>query len=161
MITQAQLKEYLIYDGLSGAFYWKINNGRIRAGDRAGYLSQKGYRSVQINNKLYREHRLVWLYHKGSMPENQIDHINRIKTDNRIENLRDCTPSENCGNVPLTKRNKTGYKGVYFCKRRKKWRVRVRKQKVYEIGFFQTLEQAAEAYKTAAKSIFGEFYCET
>lgn len=75
----------------------------LNVGDRAGYLGDVGYRYIKIQSRTYKEHRLIWLYVHGYFPEHQIDHINRIKDDNRIENLREVSQSCN-------KRNSTDYR---------------------------------------------------
>lgn len=96
MITQEYLKDILEYDPLTGVFLWKKKIAKcIKIGNRAGFINGKGYERISINRTQHQSHRLAWLYVHGTMPEQQIDHINRIKTDNRIANLRDVSPSTN------------------------------------------------------------------
>lgn len=94
MITQEFLKNRFLYNEL-GRFTYKYSIGKKLIGDLAGYKKSDGYWRVYINGKGYYLHRLVWLYHKGTLPINEIDHINRNKSDNRIENLRDISHKDN------------------------------------------------------------------
>ena len=97
-------------------------------------------------------HRLVTNAKKGE----EIDHINHDKLDNRKENLRKVTHSENCQNRPLNKRNKSGYKGVHWFKNEKKWSARlgVNGKRIF-LGYFDNKKDAAKAYDIAAKKHFG------
>lgn len=160
--TQNRLKE--LFDYKNGGLYWKkktSNRSRIELGDHAGYLRKSGYRDININGKDYLEHRLVYKWHYGYCPT-QLDHINRIKDDNRIENLRGATQSQNFMNQGISA-NKTvssssKYKGVCWHKRKKKWSAEIMKNsKHYHIGYFNTEEKAAEAYNKAAIKLFEEF----
>lgn len=90
MLTVERLKALLEYEPETGAFRWKSpTNQRIRRGIATGRVGTKGYLYIGIDRKSYMAHRLAWLYVHGHWPLEQIDHINRIKTDNRIANLRD------------------------------------------------------------------------
>ena len=102
-----------------------------------------------VDGKMYRVHHLVWMYHNGYFAE-ELDHINRVRDDNRIQNLRVCTHSQNLGNSrPRVHR----YKGVTFCKRTGKWRAQLNGH----LGRFDTIEEAALAYNAAAVDHYGEF----
>ena len=92
MITQEKLKEILKYK--DGQMYW-VKDSQGRRLDKAAGTSNKGYIKICIDGKIYSRARLTWLYHHGKFPDNQIDHINRIRDDDRIENLRDVTQTEN------------------------------------------------------------------
>ena len=140
MITQEELQSLLVYS--SGSLYWKVKRPHINIGDKAGYTLTKGYRRIKINGIPYPEHHLVWLYHNGHLPEDQIDHINRIRDDNRIENLRECNNSQNSQNRMPEKY------GVYFHKKSGKYHVRIRKNgKCVFSEYHDTLNDAEEAYK--------------
>lgn len=89
MITQEELKEYLHYDPLTGDFNWTIGKRGLKVNSKAGSMNDQGYVIIRINNIRYRAHRLAWLYVYGHFPINEIDHINGVRSDNRIENLRD------------------------------------------------------------------------
>lgn len=159
MITQLELKKVLHYDPDTGVFTWLVSRSSVKALDLAGTLS-KGYIRIKINRKHYTAHRLAWLYMYGIMPKDGIDHINNIKADNRIINLREATHSENMRNRLLTVRNSTGYKGVAFCKRAKKFKVTITfNLKRIHLGYFIDAKSAALAYEAYGKKLHGEFYC--
>jgi hypothetical protein len=114
-----------IYDYKDGGLYWKsTTSNAIKVGDRAGYVTSHGYRKIHFLDKQEYEHRLVYLWHHGYIPK-EIDHINGNKLDNRIENLREVTHSQNAMNVKLKKNNTSGVKGVCWDKTRNKWKVKV------------------------------------
>lgn len=136
MITQEQLKSLVHYDPDTGIFTWlqKPVNGTGRnnsakwnkryAGSRVGSIGKhcnKRYYSAGIMGKKMYLHRLAWLYITGNHPEDVIDHINGDTLDNRFENLRSTSKSQNQKNSQLDHRNKTGISGVWFCNRLKKY----------------------------------------
>lgn len=115
-----------------------------------------GYVQIMIDRKVYSGHRLAWLYVYGEWPRGQIDHVNGIRNDNRIANLRESSQAQNCGNVTRHQDNKSGYKGVFKC--RGKWQAQVCRDGVKRhLGTFETPEAAHAAYCDAAKQVFGEF----
>ena len=94
-----------------GLWVKRIFNSKVSIGKRSGSVLNDGYRQLRINRKNYREHHIVWLLHKGVMPS-EIDHINCIRDDNRIENLRECTRLENMQNRKVASiRSKSGFLG--------------------------------------------------
>jgi hypothetical protein len=114
MITQSELKQILHYDESTGIFRWLIKPSiNTNIGDIAGGLNGEGYVHIKIKGTKYKAHRLAWLYVHGTHPVNVIDHINRVKNDNRLVNLRDVTKRENCLNQYTT--------GIKFHKRMNKW----------------------------------------
>ena len=122
MLTQNRLKHLLSYCPSSGEFACAISgSGRGKIGEIAGTIGHKGYRAIKIDGKSYQAHRLVWLYVHGKFPRDQIDHINGIRDDNRLENLRDANSADNARNrkVPVT--SKSGIMGVSWRKRDKCW----------------------------------------
>lgn len=158
MITQAQLKELLSYDPETGVFTWNVSKNAIKIGGIAGGLNSKGYWQIKINLKTYRAHRLSWLYMTGNWPEDQIDHINRNRSDNRFVNLREATQSQNQGNSKKYKDVSSVYRGACWHKRDKKWRVQIMVNgKKKWIGYFDQEEAAAAAYDWHATKVFGEF----
>ena len=160
MLTQAELQSQLNYDPETGIFTWKISKSGIKKINQvAGNTDQKGYRRIKINQIIYKEHRLAWLYVYGEFPKIQIDHINRIKTDNRICNLREATTSQNGFNKELNKRNKSGFRNVSWDKHHKKWKVTLRcnKKEIF-IGTFKDIDLANKAAIEARIKYFGEFY---
>jgi len=123
-MTQDQLKLLIHYDPLSGVFTWlKRENTRWNtqwAGKVAGSKQKKGYWQLKIYSKAYKAHRLAFLYMIGCLPNNDVDHVNGIKTDNRWENLRDVTNTTNTRNQKKRTINVSGYTGV--SKVSSKWR---------------------------------------
>ena len=113
-LTAERLREVLDYGPDTGVFTWKIRtNSRVKVGDVAGALRPDGYIQISIDGRLHRAHRLAWLYVTGESPPDQIDHINGVRDDNRIANLRLATSAENKQNLRRAKsRNKTGFLGV-------------------------------------------------
>lgn len=118
----------------------------------------KGYVIVVIDGKSYREHRLIWFYFHKKWPEKELDHINRIRHDNRIENLREATAQENKFNKGMQKNNKSGKIGVCFKKEKKKWRAQIKiNKKCLHLGYYKNFDEAVEARQAAEKKYFGEF----
>lgn len=161
MLTQARLKELLNYDPITGIFTWvKPTSYKIKTGDIAG-CKDSGYIRIVISKKLYRAHRLAWLYMTGNWPTQFIDHVNMVRDCNIWTNLRECSFNQNLHNVGITSRNKSGFKGVSWNKKCSKWVATAGVNgKAHHLGCYDTPEQAAEAYKTFAKSTRGEFYRE-
>jgi hypothetical protein len=147
-----------LFSYMDGALYWKKDKGRIKAGTRAGTPRTKGHIQVQVNQKLYREHQLVWLMFTGNYPTKIIDHINGIPDDNRIENLRLATNSENLANRGKPKNNTSGYKGVYLHNQTKKWVASIMHQgKKHSLGCYNTPQEAHLAYSKACITLNKEF----
>ena len=157
-LTQDELKKLLNYDHITGIFTWKTNRVNIKAGSIAGTLSAEGYINIQVNYKMYRAHRLVWLYIKGYFPTNEIDHKNGNKSCNSIDNLRECTSEENRRNCAKNKKNTSGIKGVCFHKETRKWQARARANgKNNYLGLYANIEDAAFAYKEFVNKHHGDF----
>ena len=156
-----QLNE--LFDYKDGQLIWKISTAKcIKIGDIAGSICKtNGYRVIRINKILYKAHRLIWIYFNGDIDTAlQIDHINQIRSDNRIENLRLATRSQNGSNRPKQKDNTSGYKGVSWSKQHKKWVAQIIKnKKLIYLGLFATPEVASQAYNAAATKLQGEFAC--
>jgi len=150
MNTQ-ELYDYLHtnYEYRDGHLYYKQVhklNTNCKIGDRAGTQNGNGYWHITIKDKIYKAHHLVYLYHNQKLPK-MIDHINHIKNDNRIENLREVTDSENGHNRGTPKNNSSGYKGVSWAKANKKWKSQIRIDNKYIfLGYYSTPELAYEAY---------------
>lgn len=136
-ITQDILKNLLNYNPSTGVFTWKTNN------KRAGGLSQEGYWKIGVLGARHFAHRLAWLYTEGYLPENEIDHINRIRHDNRRENLREVSKSCNVRNSGIAKNNKSGVTGVSWDRRANKWRAQIKSCGLVEnLGAYNDLRDA-------------------
>lgn len=147
-LTLERARQKINYDETTGILTWRINVGTIKAGTVAGNYMGRGYRQVCIDQRAYLVHRLAWFMFHGVWPDGDIDHINGIRDDNRIENLRDVSRSVNMQNqVRPHRENTSGYLGVCFNKNLNKWDARIRFAGVSRyIGSFETAEQAHEAY---------------
>lgn len=133
------------YDPETGDLIWKVKtSNRIKVGEVAGYKSKAGY-IVVCRTKL--AHRIIWEMHNGPIPEGmEIDHINHIKDDNRLENLRLVLSRKNKLNYPLYSNNTSSVAGVSWDAARNKWRVDISKT---FIGRFSTFEEAVSVRKAA------------
>lgn len=130
-----------------------------RVGLPSGWVNSTGYRHVSADGAEFLAHRVIWLMHYGYLPEKPIDHINGIRDDNRIENLRLASHAENSqsGHI-LRSPNKSGYRGVHRSCCGKKWVSQIRAFGAhYHLGTFETKEEAALAYNKASKKYCGEF----
>jgi hypothetical protein len=156
MMTQTRLKELLHYSPETGVFTWLVNRKRGKAGCPAGHIEPNGYLSIGIDGERYGAHRLAWLYVHGSLPKQEIDHINRFRADNKIENLRESTPAENIYNRGVSRKNTSGYKGVTRSLKRWMALIKVAGKSIY-LGTYTTKQEAAQAYNAAARKYFGDF----
>jgi len=148
IITQNRLKELLFYCPDAGVFSWVApTSRRVAKGDVAGAKDHYGYVVIRLDRILYKAHRLAWLYEYGEMPDGGLDHINRIKSDNRIANLRIANQSENMQNLE-------GMRGIRWDFGRKKWRVQIKTNyKNKFIGRFDALADAIKAREQAKKEM--------
>lgn len=158
MITQERLKELLEYNEATGYFTWKASlcsrrrEGDIVGKDNKAYLN---YISITIDNNKYKLHRLVWLYVYGHMPNGQIDHINQIRKDNRLVNLREVNNIENSRNHTMNKNNISGVTGVHWDRGRNKWMAYIKVDyKRIHLGRFTSKEEAIAA-RAHAEQLYG------
>lgn len=157
-LTIEQLREALRYEPESGFFYWASPRKKVVVGRLAGNLDRHGHRLICLNLERFFAHRLAWFYVYGEWPKGQIDHINGIKDDNRIGNLRISTQAQNTKNSRRRVTNTSGFKGIYFDKRNGKWGAQIQSDGVrYFLGLFDTPEEAHAAYCEAAARLHGEF----
>jgi hypothetical protein len=121
-----RIHELLGYNPKTGVFTWLFGRlGTGGAGSVAGYVGSHGYRRIRVDGREYLAHRLAWLYVYGYIPENNLDHINRVKDDNRIINLREVSPACNVRNTGNRCNNTSGVKGVSWIKGEKKWKANI------------------------------------
>ncbi len=140
-----------------GLLIRKVKAGGQPVGSESGSVNCKGYKLSRFMGKKYLTHRIIFAIVNGKLPD-YIDHIDGNSLNNRIENLRECTFSENRCNISKYKNNTTGVKGVSFHKRVGKYAARVQVNGVRKsIGYFDTIEQASDAIINARNDIHGEF----
>ena len=146
ILTQSELTHALHYDPDTGVFTW-VNPSKYHAekkGTEAGWLNDDGYIGIRLNATNYSAHRLAWLYVHGSFPENETDHIDGDRSNNRIDNLRDVTKSVNQRNAKKRSDNKSGICGVHWHKATKKWAAQARVDgKQQHLGLFNCRYKAA------------------
>jgi hypothetical protein len=152
-MIQAELKEILHYDPDAGIFTRLKSGHGTRAGDVAGYTHKTGYVYIWAHGKKRLAHRLVWLYMTGRWPDYEIDHINHIKDDNRLVNLREASKTDNQRNMKLHKHNKSGTSGVTWNKEASKWQARIGDGKESRhLGTFECIDDAIAVRKDAEKA---------
>lgn len=153
-----ELNKVLNYDKDSGIFTW-ISGGRHNrlAGQIAGSFGDE-YVKITMLGIRWKAHRLAWKMCYGVDPVGEIDHINGNKHDNRIANLRDCKKSDNGKNAGLSKRNKSGFRGVTKHTGREKWIASLSiNGKNKHLGVFDSPEEAGEVAELARSLYYGEF----
>ena len=160
-LTQKRLKELLDYDPKTGDFIWKVRTtNSIEIGDIAGSFSH-GYIQIGIYGVLYLAHRIAWLYEYGYFPENGLDHKDRIRHHNWIDNLREASQQCNLRNTGNRKNNTSGVKGVCWDKDRNKWVARiVVNGKQSNLGGYKDFNNAVCA-RLAAEQCLGWSVCDS
>jgi hypothetical protein len=156
MITQQQCLD--LFEYRDGELFWKVRKAKANhIGDKAGHLNNTGYYRVSIDYKLYLIHRIIFLMHHGYLPQ-FLDHIDNNPQNNRIENLRPATKTQNICNTSLRKNNTSGVKGVVWIRSIKKWEVRVDiNHKRHTFGYFKDLAEAAKVAEKARNELHKEF----
>lgn len=152
-VTQESLAD--AFDYKDGCLYWKKSKQGISASRAAGTVQKNGYITIKLNGKRYYAHRLIFLMFHGYFPDH-IDHANLIKSDNRIENLRECSLVQNSSNTIARKRNKCGLKGVSSAGKNWCARKMIDGKDIY-LGTFKTKEEAHSAYCAYNKKVYGKF----
>lgn len=161
--TPQYLRQVLDYDPDSGVLTWKerpkemFDHGQRRhswnsrwAGKPAFKKGELGYMRGSVAGKKLLAHRVIWAMHYDRWPDKQIDHVNRDRSDNRIENLREVDAAGNARNHSVRADNTSGQTGVTWSSRRSKWIVRVGKTFV---GYFFDLNEASDARRAAAEKL--------
>jgi hypothetical protein len=144
------MKKYLSYSPETGLFHWILaSSDKTKIGDIAGCLRDDGYIKIKIFGKNYLAHRLAWLFTHGEWPKEEIDHINRVRNDNRIENLRSILKRQQQQNMKLREKSTSGFVGVSQ-RKNGKWRAHITIMgKFISLGVFDTPEAASNAYLEA------------
>ena len=160
-LTQDALRQLFNYDPLTGIFRWKLRDhddfasdrarsaNRGIAGKQAGSIAVNGYVQIGIGRKKYFGHRLAWLWMTGKWPEQDVDHLNGRRDDNRWSNLRSATRGQN-------HQNRVGHEmtGVTWHSRTKRWRAVIGVNgRQHELGMYSTPEEAASAYSSAKREM--------
>ena len=163
------IRENLRYDPETGYLWWtNPSENSVRTpkslNKPVGYTHSEGYLhfSFKLSSKkvwLF-SHRVAWFLYYGSWPKDMLDHINGIRWDNRIENLREATNEQNARNQRSHKDSLSQHKGACWDKQNQKWKARIMvsgKQK--SLGSYASEEEAARAYDKAAREQFGDYAC--
>ena len=156
-ITQEQLRELLHYDPETGVFTRKVaTSNSVKVGDVAGSPSSNEYINIRVHGRLQKAHRLAWLYVHGTWPTEDIDHVNRDRTDNRLLNLREATRQENMHNTSKLSSNKSGHPGVHWDIKANKWCAQIghNRRSTY-LGQFADIEDAVAARKAGELKYWG------
>lgn len=153
-MTSDELKNVLTYDPETGVFTWlrPKSYGLGLTGEAAGHKAADGYIRIEVLGKKYLAHRLAYLYMTGHFPQNVIDHINRVKSDNRWSNLRPATQKQNRNNSKVGS-SKSGFKGI---RQRPSGKYEVRVDEKY-YGVFESLAKAVDRSNLIRDSLHGEF----
>ncbi len=156
-LTAERLRELLHYDPGTGIFTWLVRRGKAHVGSIAGTKHPHGYLALTADRHPYLLHRLAWFWVYGVWPI-EVDHRDRVKTNNRIENLRVATRQQNLRNNDVQANNTSGVTGVSWHKKRKKWRATITvDSKLLDLGMFDALMLAQEARAQAEIKHFGDF----
>jgi len=158
-LSHSRLLEVLDYDASTGVFRWRVaTSNRVKVGSVAGAFNKYGYVVIRVDGRLYRAHRLAWFYTHGVWPCGEIDHVDMVKDNNRLANLRDTTRTFNNANVPARKHNALGVKGVSYDPLRGKYFacLSVNGRSVLKKRF-NTIEEAEAAYAASASEHHGQF----
>jgi hypothetical protein len=155
------IRSRLDYNPLTGVLTWRYCEAMRRewntrySGTVAGSFTANGYRSISIDDRPHRAHRIAWLLMHGAWPSDQIDHINGDTADNSMINLRDVSHTENCRNAATPKNNTSGVVGVRQRKATGKWEAKIKVDyRTIHLGYFANLADAIAA-RLAAEITYG------
>jgi hypothetical protein len=153
-----RLNELLNHDVDSGLLFWKEKrSSSSKTNTPAGFLDSYGYRLIKIDGVIYKTHRIIYFISTGIQPE-EIDHINRVKDDNRINNLRAATTKQNLVNKGVRRDSVSGARGIRKNKSGKRWQAYiVIENKMINLGTYDEIEDAKRARMLAEVNYFGEF----
>jgi len=156
-----ELRERLDYNPDTGILTWKKSCNQVNVSQEAGTVDSGGYRHLIFKREKWQTNRLVYYMYHGTDPlENQVDHINHDKADNRIENLRLASISQNKKNSRIYNNNSSGVTGVYWYPKSQKWTAKIcinSNGKLTHLGYFTNKEDAIKARREAEIKYYGEF----
>jgi hypothetical protein len=167
-ITLAYVRSRFIYHPEEGVLRWRPRhtgspydaqwNGRY-AGTVAGHTNKVGYVVITFEKKYkFLAHRLIWFYVHGEWPRKLLDHRDNVKSNNRLDNLREATTAQNGWNQKARRHNRSGVKGVCWDKSKRLWIAHIMARRhVKNLGRFRTKREAVQARKLAAQKYHGEF----
>lgn len=153
------INEYLSYDQETGEIKWKKPpHHLIKPGDNAGFFEPRGYLVIQFKKTFFKGHRIAWAIVNNEFPSGEIDHIDGNPSNNKISNLRVVDRSKNQMNRRISTNNKSGIKGVHFCKSKQKWisRISCGKSRIH-IGQFDSFDEAFQKRKEIEKNLHGQY----
>jgi hypothetical protein len=149
-VSAAEIRSVFQYDPSTGMF--------TRDGKTTGSVLPNGYLYLSLKNRRITAHRAAWAVVYGEFPQHEVDHVNRVRTDNRISNLRLATRSQNARNTSIRKSSRSGYKGVSWHSKCGKWRAVIQASgRQLHLGYFTSAVEASEVYIKTAKIVFGDF----
>lgn len=156
LITQSKLKSLLTYDADTGKFCWAVStSNRTPVGSVANCRDKNGYVVIRVDKKLYKAHRLAWLYEYGVWPTKNIDHINQTPGDNRIANLREADQHENNQNRRVQRNSQSGVTGVSWNKTHNLWQARIHtREGCRSLGWHKSKDAAILARQNAEREIY-------
>jgi len=156
LITQERLKSLLTYDPDTGEFRWAVStSNRTPVGTVANCRDKYGYVVIRVDKKLYKAHRLAWLYEYGVWPAKNIDHINQTPSDNRIANLREADQHENNQNRRVQRNSQSGVTGVSWNKTHNLWQARIyTREGCRSLGWHKSKNDAILARQNAEREIY-------
>lgn len=158
MANADRVRELLDYCPDTGQFTWKIHVANRKAGTAAGSRHNEGYVSIKVDGKQFLAHRLAWLHVHGSWPSTKLDHKNRNRADNRLENLRPASNNQNSYNAATPRTNTSGTKGVHWHAPYGKWVARVRAEgREIFLGAFKDKADAVKIVEAARNEFHKEF----
>lgn len=153
-LTAERLRELLHYDPETGVFTRLVARQAYPVGSVAGYQGTNGYIRVGLDGKSYRAHRLAWLYVYGRWPQDEVDHVDGVRSNNMFANLRECSRSENNQNRTAYACNAEGLLGVTWHRASKAWVAQIKVEgRTTHLGRFDTPKQAHAAYLAAKQQL--------